>query len=300
MTREVTSPASRPHKNAIDQMTPYAQRAAAMLLACVSNSCVITSTENPVGAATDGYEIFFIEEQGAYPFPIGSCQSDTPVSYWGDSLDGALRGRGWVGTRAMDPSDQCGGAKPHCAEPADFAESQDVHTYGLVGKDHLWADAATLSVFMGHGTHNLIAYRRPTITPTATEVCQLNFSDGIRLGYAGGNKTRVALFAASCVGFAADLLDPDDGDDFLDGLGKRHSWQFLTFYDSPSLDDLMFPNFVTLLSKGDPNYLAWIGATYLNPPNDYNQPIVYTTYNAAADVASRWTILELVTRILPS
>ena len=240
---------------------------------------------DPTGAgATDGYEEFFIDEQGVYTQPQGGCPTETPLYLLGDGMRDALNLKGWYGSLGEDVEDDCTMAGHRCAEPTDFVESQNAQPDALVGWDSTWADGATLSVYSGHGAHNLIRFRRPSYTPGGVPVCDLVLSDRVALGIGGGNRARVAVFAASCVGYAADLLEADGADDFRDGLGfQSNSWQFLTFFDSPSMDLTMMPNFVTKLGQGMPNLRAWIEATELSEGGIYNQPIVYTTYNSVAD-----------------
>jgi hypothetical protein len=256
---------------------------------CIIGACGIPlGVEQPPSGGTDGYEMFFIDEQAFYTTPIGGCPSETPLTPLGDDLRDALNEKGWLGSLGEDANDICGTPGHRCAQPSDFVEAGNAQPDGLVGRDSVWGDAATLTVYTGHGAHDLLRFRRPSHTPGGASVCDLEFSDPNRvaLGYGQGNRARVALFAASCVGYAADLLVPNAAFDFADGLGKHNnSWQFLTFFDSPTLEITMLPNFVTLLGQGKENLRAWIEATEFNPPNDYNQPIVYSLYNNVADAA---------------
>ena len=254
--------------------------------------CGLPPVENPgLGLDTDGYEQFYVDEQAFYTQPIGGCSVETPLTPLADDVRDALEEKGWFGMIGEDANDICSMPGHKCAIPTDYVEEQDDQPDGLVGHDGLYGDAATFSVFTGHGAHNLLAYRRPSVTPGGSNVCQIFFSDRVRLGIAGGNRARVAAFAASCVGYAADLLQEDGADDFRDGLGQSNSWHHLTFYDSPTMDTLMFPNFVTLSGQGKPTTEAWISATEFNPPLDYNQPIVYTTYNSVADAGQPFDYL---------
>lgn len=248
--------------------------------------CNLPPVEDPsVGWSTDGYEQFFVGEQAFYTAPIGGCSVETPLTPLADNVRDALVARGWSGVLGEDANDICTMPGHKCTMPADYVEQQGAQPDGLVGQDSFYGDAATLSIFSGHGAHNVMAFRRPSTLPGGSDVCQLLLSDRVRLGRLGGGRTRVAAFAASCVGYAADLQQGLGADDFRDALGESNSWQYLAFHDSPTLDLLMFPNFIALLDQGSATNTSWIDAMEFDAPMTYNQPIVYTTYNAVTDAA---------------
>lgn len=171
----------------------------------------------------------------------------------------------------------------------DYVEGQDSpplgeDDHGLVGEDHLWGDAQTISAFSGHGGHNGLAFRRGVPTPAGT-ICQVNLHNRMRLGLAWGTRARVTMIAASCVGYAADVLTPEGPADFWDGLGRSNSWQYLAFYDSPAFDSGEMMTFYNLVDQGHSNQYAWIYGLDFSAPDNNNQPIVYTLRNPIDDAA---------------
>lgn len=95
------------------------------------------------------------------------------------------------------------------------------------------------------------------------------------------------MIAASCVGYAADLLDEDPGSphDFWDSLGQSNSWQYLAFNDSPAFDSPQMMAFYDLANQGHSNLYSWIQGLHSSPPDNFNQPIGFTIRNPVYDAA---------------
>lgn len=236
------------------------------------------------GAGGTGYPTYYIGEQNFYNAPFDGCMENTHLAVVGAQLNTALKSMAWIGQYGQDhnPCDV-----PKCAEPADYVEGSAVFANALQGADHLWADNATFAVFAGHGAHDALEFRRSNVTSSNARVCGIRFNSDVLLGSGWGGRTRVAAWAASCVGYAADLNEAGGADDFHDSLGQSGSWQHLGFYDSPRIHPDQLAGFVDQMQLGgvDDNLTAWIDSQWLYSFQDeyYNQPIVWTGTDTVVD-----------------
>lgn len=147
-----------------------ASAAVVVIVYCMLTGCGLPPVNPPPVGDTDGYKTFFVGEQNIYPSPQGDCESEEHIDITTDAFVMALRTRvpAWQGVHATDLQPACMEGK--CAEPSDYVEGsyswpEGTPLHGLKGEDHLWGDSRTISVFSGHGAHDALSFRRPTVTP---------------------------------------------------------------------------------------------------------------------------------------
>ncbi len=260
---------------------------------CPPSGCVDSSS----GGDTDGipalYESYFMSDNHDYqngsPAPTRLLGQGCRVP--GDSLnevtlllESRLRSRRWRGLRHEDDD---------LMNPPTFRTEfkEATSALPLLGQDDRFADAATLAVFAGHGSsspHTLIWSR-----VDASRECAMPFSqvtpdgeDIIRLGTQGGARARLAIYAASCIGFDPNVPDREQNINlsvFRDTLGQSRVWQHLTFFDSPSLNSDALGVWVDRVARDGSNALDWLGATFQAQGGTRNQPIAYTVFPTAND-----------------
>jgi hypothetical protein len=161
------------------------------------------------------------------------------------------------------------------------------------GMDGVYADAATLVVYSGHGS--VSSSPRKLAMSKAIDVadgggvyvgsttpCDVELSD-LHLGALAGSRARIVIYDSSCTGHSSDLLAGGPGGagnfDFRFQNENNLIWQYLAFADSPVLGtwELTATGPATGASS---NLVGWL-AVMANPePGFYNQPIVYTTLDA--------------------
>jgi hypothetical protein len=164
----------------------------------------------------------------------------------------------------------------NAARPNDFADDAVALP---TGADLLKADAATLAIYYGHGNHNLLSWTNKAEDAAPANVCDLDVARDVRLRKLGGDKARIAIWMASCVGYT-DFSNPLNT--MIYTLGASDALQQMGFFDSPSVSPNLLADFVDKLGPGiagAPGVLGnserWLEAFTWN--NDiHNQPVVFT------------------------
>ncbi|HEX9942130.1 MAG TPA: hypothetical protein VGG03_08945 [Thermoanaerobaculia bacterium] len=207
----------------------------------------------PAGAAST----FYIDE--SLDFSGNGCQN-ADLNDVTSQLCDALRSAGWAGTRWVDAN----------AWPQDFIESCSP-LYGAGGLDSIYADAALLSVYAGHGNKGLLQWGYPR-----DGVCTIDFSKNMRLGAMSGAASGFGIYITSCTLHTSSLVD-----------GGNWQWlrQQFGYHNSPSVHGDGAKNFFNGTgSKSNKN--SWLGAMEDRPGwfTGDNSPIV-VSYGATASEA---------------
>lgn len=263
----------------MNDVKPSARNLMALLVSGVG--CVVpTGSDVPTtSAGGSGGPGYTISEVNFYTQSV-NCAPNTPSGVIGlgldESLATALLGRYFADVLCNET---------RCTEPTDFVEGSfhySTHPVypGLVGEDYFYGDSARLSAFAGHGAHDVLSFRRGVST-TGQPYCDARMHEDIRLGQSSGADARVGLYAASCVGYAADFVvwggsNAAQGQDFWDGLGQGKLYQHLGFFDSPEIPTFSLAAFGDRVKAGDSNYDAWFQTQTFATGKTRNQPIVYT------------------------
>ncbi len=185
----------------------------------------------------------------------------------------------FVGERLHDGSSDCLLAGEDCPLPSHVAESTEM--FGNVqGQDDQYADSAEVFLFAGHGGSSTPA--GPALAYTILDPgnpnagCNPLFHHHIKLGRLGGAKTRIGIYAASCVG-AGHWHDSGLWTSWQLSFDESASWQHLAFLDSPSILDDELEDFAGLVRSGVDNNMAWRTALEINSDySSWNQPITIT------------------------
>jgi hypothetical protein len=138
-----------------------------------------------VDAASGAQKTFYMDE-GTHYSDVGMC-GNIDLNTVTASLANAMRADGWTGSRYVN----------ELAWPQDYRDK----TLDSNGLDHLYGDAASLTVFAGHGGAGLLTFR-PRLG-----VCTADAGSNMALGYGSTAGTATVGMWLSCDMLATGLLD---------------------------------------------------------------------------------------------
>lgn len=193
-----------------------------------------------------GQKTYYIDE--STDFTGNGCQN-ADLNDVTSSLRNSLNANGWSGQRWTNWN----------AWPQDYYESTMA---GLAGLDNVYGDAATLSVYAGHGNRALLQFGY-----VRSGRCLVNLETQARLGTQGGARDIYAMYVTSCT------LN-------LDSLGRNFHHEIrqqFGYHNSPSVKDDQPRDFFEA-TNGKTNASAWIDEMEDRPGwfTGDNSPIVLT------------------------
>ena len=128
---------------------------------------------------------FYMDEGTRYS-DVGMC-TNQDLNTVTESLAAAMRGDGWIGSRFVN----------ELAWPQDYRD----RTLDANGLDNQYGDAASVTVFAGHGNAGLITFR------PRNGVCTASAGANMALGFRSTGAQAAVGIWLSCDMFATGLLD---------------------------------------------------------------------------------------------
>lgn len=215
------------------------------------------------GGETGGERSYFLGEQMDYSAET-ICQN-TDLNDVTSDFKQTLDANQWHGLQRQDNQSRM----------SDFYD-QEINPMGY-GKDHLFADAARVTVFAGHGHIGVHTWGELDPDPEIND-CRV-LTDSYALGTRSGDQSALFINAASCGG--ALSTDPDDPMRCF-----RQAWQtaefrqWLGFIDSPHVDSWALSTFYQSLNSdpqgGDGHVDVWIDVMEWPEAGVHNYPVIYT------------------------
>jgi hypothetical protein len=184
-----------------------------------------------------------------------------------ESLKAAMDASGWSGNRYTT-----------YAWPQDFWENCSSN-YGSGGLDHLYADAATVSVFSGHGDVGWLLYPDPH-----NGECGVDFGANMRLGSMNGGEGGYAMWL-TCYTLNIDSLPAEANHSWL-----RQQFGFRNFIGIGSDEARDFFN----ATNSSTNRVAWINQM----DGSGREPIVVTYGTNSTDCSSVRSMAKLKANVL--
>lgn len=242
---------------------------AALMVACPSldDEVVIGGTDE-VGDEIDGeggepvpgvdvdvpQKVYFIGESTDFSGG-GGCSNDD-LNDVTSSLALDLQDSGWVGIRWGDGQ----------SWPEDFAEG----TFFANALDAMYGDAATVSVYAGHGNVGLWQWGQPS----GSGACLLPLTTAMRLGTLAGDRATTLMSLTSCTGRADRLWTT---------LGQTNRIrQILAYHNSPAIWANQPRDFFRATESGLSNRAAWLTTMASRPGIGKNSPSLLTLANTNA------------------
>jgi hypothetical protein len=198
----------------------------------------------------------FYMDEGTHYSDISMCKNQD-LNTVSESLASTMRGDGWTGSRYVN----------ELAWPQDYRD-KSLDSNGL---DDLYGDAASVTVFAGHGSAGFITFRSRLSTCTASAGTNMALGSG---STAGASAVGIWL---SCDMFATGLLDEPNSSYRRMNIRQSLGWlNTISIGDDEPRD---FYNATRSISNKD----AWLRQMQ----GDGRQPIALTA-TTASDASTCW------------
>jgi hypothetical protein len=198
----------------------------------------------------------FYMDEGTHYSDISMCKN-ADLNTVTSSLAAAMRGDGWTGSRYVN----------ELAWPQDYWDKN----LNAAGLDALYGDAATLTVFAGHGNAGLLTFRPRNGSCTAVAASTMALGHG-----SSGGKGTVGMWL-SCDMFNTGLLDEASSSYRMMNLRQSLGW-----INTIGIGDDEPRDFYTA-TRTMANKDAWLRQMQ----GDGRQPLVLTA-TTASDAATCW------------
>lgn len=207
------------------------------------------------GAGLAAPKTFYMDE-GTHYSDVAMC-TNIDLNTVTESLATAMRGDGWTGSRFVN----------------NLAWPQDYHDRSLEanGLDHMYGDAASVTVFAGHGNAGLLTFR-PRLGS-----CTASAGTDMALGFGSTGASAAVGIWLSCDMLASGLLDEASSSYRQMNIRQSLGWlNSISIGDDEARD---FYNATRSISNKD----AWLRQMQ----GDGRQPIVLTA-TTASDASTCW------------
>lgn len=199
-------------------------------------------------------KVYFIGE--STDFSGGGACSNDDVNDVTSSLALEMQDAGWVGIRWSDGQTWA----------EDFAEG----TFFPNALDGTYADAATVSVYAGHGNVGIWQWGQPS----GSGACVLPLTTAMRLGTLAGDRSTLVMSLTSCTGRADRLWST---------LGQTNRVrQILAYHNSPVIWANQPRDFFRATESGLSNRAAWLTTMASKPGVGKNSPSLLTLAGSEA------------------
>lgn len=198
----------------------------------------------------------FYMDEGTHYSDISMCKN-ADLNTVTESLASSMRGDGWTGSRYVN----------ELAWPQDYRDK----ALDPNGLDNLYGDAASVTVFAGHGNAGLLTFRPRDGTCTASAGANMALGSGSTGGAA------VVGIWLSCDMFATGLLDESNS-----AYRRMNIRQSLGWLNTISIDDNEARDFYNA-TRSSSNKDAWLRQMQGNG----RQPLVLTA-TTATDANTCW------------
>ncbi len=174
----------------------------------------------------------------------------------------------WSGQRLADTASRMSNFYDGAVDPVGY------------GKDHLYADAARVAVFAGHGHVGLHSWGKLDPDPNINE-CRVK-TGSYNLGTLTGDMNSLFINAASCNGAVSNDLD-DPMKCFRGGFAQSQFRQWLGFMNSPHIDSWQLTTFYQALTSeydsASGHVDVWLDVMEWPEAAIHNYPVVYTKFD---------------------
>ena len=193
----------------------------------------------------------FYMDEGTHYSDISMCKN-ADLNTVTESLAAAMRGDGWTGSRFVN----------ELAWPQDYRDKA-LDSNGL---DNLYGDAASVTVFAGHGNAGLLTFRPRNGT------CSASAGSNMALGSGSTGGNAVVGIWLSCDMFATGLLDEANS-----SYRRMNIRQSLGWLNTIGIDDDEARDFYNA-TRSASNKDAWLRQMQ----GDGRQPLVLTATTASS------------------